>query len=144
MAKNDDKIKALITKVEEQQGNLGSKPRGTWNTNGIFKYPGGKDFFNLNTIKDPQPLVEALSFLLEKELLHNQAAERLGVPVKPFIWDDKTISEWEGDFKKRLEIVNWENKKAQLEDTKKKLKSLVSEEAKTEMELANIESLLNN
>lgn len=90
----------------------------------------------------PQPLVEALSYLLEKELLHKEAAERLGLEVKPFVWDNYSINDWQADFKKRVEVLAWEEKKARLDETKKKLNSLVSEEAKTEMELADIENSL--
>lgn len=142
MTKHDDKIKLLLAKVEEQQNNLGVKPKASWNTNGIFKYKDGTNFFNLNTVRDAQPLVEALACLLEKESLHQQAAERLGVAIKPFLWDGNSICDWEKDFKKRLDIIGWEARKAQLDDTKKKLKSLVSEEAKTEMELEDIEKSL--
>lgn len=141
MAKNDDKIKTLLAKVEEQKAGLGKAPKAAYDTNAVFKYRDGS-FVNLNTVRDPQPLVEALAYLLEKEQLHTAAAERLGVPVKEFIWDGHPVSEWEGDFKKRIEVFKWEQKKAQLEETKKKLKALVSEEAKTEMELSNIEALL--
>lgn len=141
MAKNDDKIKALLGKVEEQRAGLGTKPKAAWTTNGIFKYPDGK-FFNINTVKDSRNFVEALSFLLEKESLMSQAAGRLGVPFKEYSLEGYTTSEWEKDFKKRIECVAWDEKKAQLEATEKKLKTLVSEEARTEMELADIESSL--
>jgi len=146
MTKHDDKIKLLLAKVEDQQNNLGVKPKAAWNTNGIFKYKDGS-FFNLNTVRDGQPLVEALACLLEKESSHRQAAERLGIGLqgmvlKPFLWDGNSVSDWEKDFKKRLDIIGWEARKAQLDDTKKKLKSLVSEEAKTEMELEDIEKTL--
>lgn len=141
MTKHDDKIKLLLAKVEEQQNNLGTKPKASWTTNGIFKYKDG-NFFNLNTVRDAQPLVEALACLLEKESLHQQAAERLGVTIKPFLWDGNSLADWEKDFKKRLDIIGWEGRKTQLDDTKKKLKSLVSEEAKTEMELEDIEKSL--
>lgn len=141
MSLHDDKIKTLLLKVEDQKNGLGTKPRASWNTNGIFKYRDGT-FFNLNTVRDFQPLVEALASLLEKEIVHQEAATRLGVNVKPFVWDGFSILDWEADFKKRLEIINWEDKKTKLDETKKKLNSLVSDEAKTEMELENIEALL--
>lgn len=141
MTKHDDKIKVLLTKVEEQQSGLGTKPKASWNTNGIFKYKNG-EFFNLNTVREAQPLVEALACLLEKESLNQQAAQRLGVAHKSFVWDGYPVSEWEADFKKRLDIIGWEGRKAKLDETKKTLKSLISEDAKTEMELENIENSL--
>lgn len=148
-AKNDEKIKLLLEKAESQKAALGTKPRASWDTNAIFKYsvsstgsPKEGQWFNINAIRDPQTFVEALAFLLERDHLHTQAAGRLGVTVKPLMWDGYPVSAWEHDFKLRIEIINWENRKTQLEDTQKKLKALVSDEGKTEMELANLEGLL--
>jgi len=142
MTKHDDKIKTLLSTVENQKNNLGTKPRASWKTNGIFKYEGGSNYFNLNTVKEPQPLIDALATLLVRESRQDQAAHRLDAQAKPFEWDGYTIAGWEADFKLRIEILKWDAKKAQLEATQKKLKSLVSDEAKTEMELADIEKLL--
>jgi hypothetical protein len=141
MTKHDDKIRDLLARVEEQQAGLGTKPKAAWQTNAIFKYKDGS-FFNLNTVKDPQPLVEALATLLERETLLQEAGKRLGVPVQSVMWDGYSVTEWEQDFQKRIQIIRWEERKAQLDATKKKLNSLVSEEAKTELELATIEHLL--
>lgn len=141
MTKHDEKIKQLLAKAEEQKTALGSKPKANWQTNAIFHYP-DSEFFNLNTIKDAQVLVDALAFLLERELHQKEAAKRLGVAAKDFVWNGYSVSDWEKDFRRRVEIIQWDQKKAQLEGTQKKLKALVSEEAKTEMELAEIEAQL--
>lgn len=141
MSNNDNKIKSLLSKVESQQIALATKPKVSWLTNAIFKYT-DTNFFNLNTVKEPQILVEALSFLLEKETTLAHAATLLGVDVKPLMWQGYAVSDWQADFKKRIDIIKWEEKKTQLEAMKKKLSSLVSEETKTEMELSVIESML--
>lgn len=141
MSNNDEKIKQLLEKVEEQQAGLGKKPRGTWLTNGIFKYS-NSNFFNLNTVQDFKVLIDALAFLLEKNLLQSSAAEKLGLETAAFEWNGYPIEDWEADFKKRIEIVNWQARKVQLDQTKKKLKSLISAETKTSMELEDIAKLL--
>jgi len=138
---NDEKIKLLLTTVEAVRATLGTKPKGKWTTNALFKYPNGNSF-NLNTIKDPQQLVHALSFLLENENLRATAAERLDVETEPFVWDGYKISEWEEDFKLRIAIVNWDVRKKQLTAAEKKLNSLISEGTRTEMELDDIAALL--
>lgn len=143
MAKHDEKIKVLLAKVEEQKNNLGTKPKASWETNGIFKYPEPSNYFNLNTVREAQPLVDALAFLLERDVMQREAAEKLGVPAKQFSWNGYTLAEWEKDFKRRIDILSWEERKAKLDETKKKLGTLVSEEAKTEMELAAIEDSLS-
>jgi len=141
MTKFDDKIKLLLAKVEEQQTGLGLKPKANWATNCVFKNKDGT-FFNLNTVKETNVLVEALSVLLAKEQLHEQAAKMLGVSVTDFKWDGYSVADWAGDFKKRINMLSYEDKKEVLEKNKQKLKSLVSEEAKTEEELGRIEKLL--
>ncbi|MGD9728109.1 MAG: hypothetical protein AB7L09_02515 [Nitrospira sp.] len=143
VAKNDDKIKALMQKVEEQQKALGTKSRARWNTNAVFKYPSG-DFINLNTLNggDLGKLIDAMSFLLSTESVRADAAKRLGIDPVPFAHGGYTITEWEEDFKLRIAIIQYDDRKKELDATKKKLKSLVSEGTRTEMELDEIESLL--
>lgn len=139
MTKHDDKIKVLLATVELQKNNLGTKPRASWKTNGIFKYKDSAPHFNINTARDPQQLVDALAYLLEKQGLQSQAAHRLDVDLKPMEWDGYPVSEWESDFKQRVEILKWEARKAQLTATETKLQSRISEDAKTEKELEEIE-----
>jgi hypothetical protein len=88
-------------------------------------------------------LVDALAFLLEKTLFQSSAAEKLGVTGKAFEWNGYPIEDWQADFKKRIEIVNWQARKVQLDQTKKKLKSLISAETKTEMEIEELSKLLS-
>ena len=141
MSKFDKKIKALSEKVESERAVLGKKPRASWNTNAVFNYDSSK-FFNLNTIRDTSKLVDALSFLLERSTHVADAAERLGIETPEFVWYGYSLSDWEHDFKLRVEILNWDKRKKQLDNTEKKLSTLLSEEAKTEMELAELEKLL--
>jgi len=143
VASNDDKIKLLMAKVEEQKAALGTKPRAKWNTNAVFKYPSG-DYVNLNTVNagDFGRLVDALSFLLTNEDARSQAAERLGIGAPRFEHGGFTIAEWEEDFKLRIGIVGYDGRKRKLDATSAKLKGLVSEGTRTEMELAEIEALL--
>jgi len=143
VSKNDAKIKALMTKVEEQKAALGTKPRAKWNTNAVFKYPNG-DYVNLNTVNETDfgKLVDAMAFLLTTEGLRKTAAERLGIETESFKHGGFTISEWEEDFKLRIGIVAYDARKKKLDATNKKLKGLVSEGTRTEMELDEIEALL--
>lgn len=141
MSKHDTKIKQLLEKVEDQQASLGDRPRASWLTNGIFRYPDGQHF-NLNTVQDSEPLLDALAFLLEKQTLRSEAAKRLEIECVELSWGGFSLADWESDFKRRIEILAWQGRKKQLDATKKKLHSLVSEEGKTEMELSAIEKLL--
>ena len=67
MSKNDAVVKQLLDKVEEQRKGLGTRPRGTWVTNGVFKRD-SQSCFNINTINntvtDFVRLAEALGWPL--------------------------------------------------------------------------------
>ena len=138
--KNDAVIKELMAKVEQQKAGLGKRAKATLQTNGIFKF-NSTSFFNLNTIAEPYRLVEALGFLIAKSEAFKVARLKLGVEAE-FKWDDYTVDEWESDFKTRISLIDWDNKKKQLEETQKRLSQLVSEDARTEMELENITKAL--
>jgi len=140
---NDARISALLATIEKQRKALGTKPRAAWLTSAIFKYS-SSDHFNLNVVSNPEVLVDALSFLLAKEDTRTDAAKRLGVPPSSLVWEGYPIADYEADFKHRLAIIEWDAKKKLLEQTEKKLKSLVSEEARTGMALDDIESLLKD
>ena len=137
MAKNDDAIKALMAKVAAQKESLGSKPKVSWKTNGIFKY-NNDIHLNLNTVREPIMLVDALALLLGMSKNRVEAGKMLGVVVPDFSFNGYDISEWVEDFNTRIATITWETKKAALDATQTKLSALVSEEARTEMELEKI------
>lgn len=138
---NDKVIKQLMAKVEEQKSALGTRRRYVLNTNGIFKYD-TSTYFNINTISDPMNFAKALSFLISQEANFSEACDRLGIKDKTWKWYDYTIKEWEDDFKARIEQIEYDEKKKKFDTTKQKLSTLVSEEARTEMELENIQKSL--
>jgi hypothetical protein len=141
MSKNDSAIKELLQKVEEQKVSLGNKERVTWLTNGIFKKDASY-FFNINTVTDPIVLATALGFLIVQHDGFNSACEKyLGIKGE-FKWDGYSIGDWIEDFKTRIRVIEYDRKKKVLDATKAKLNSLVSEEARTEMELNDIKKLL--
>lgn len=137
MAKNDDIIKQLMTKVATQKEALGTKPKVSWKTNGVFQFD-KTNHLNMNTVNDSGKLVLALAHLLVQNTSTLEAAKMLNVNPPKFDWSGYSIEDWIEDFKMRLSIISWEAKKAQLDATQAKLSQLVSEEARTEMELENI------
>ena len=140
---NDDRIKVLLDAVELQQSQLGRKPRASYETNAIFRYD-DKRHLNINTVKNPNVLVEALAFLLEKQARSQEAAGLLDVSLSTFQWNGYSTEDYANDFKRRIEIINFAVRKTKLDATKKKLKTLVSEEARTGMELDEIADLLQS
>ena len=144
MAKNDLKIKELMAKVAVQKEQLGLKPKCVLKTNGIFKYHAKDDdsYFNLNTVKNSQVLVKALAFLLKEVASVTEASKLLELDVPEFSHNGYSFQDYVDDFKSRLAVLKYEERKAHLELTEAKLSQLVSEETRTEMELDKIEKLL--
>lgn len=141
MAKHDVRIKQLLDKIETEKKGLGPKPKLSWNTNCMFRYDDNK-YFNLNTVKDTQVLVDALAFLLEKDAMQQEAAKRLGVETSGLEWKGFSLKDWEKDFELKARAIEYAAKQKKLVDLQKKLKDLRSEEAKTGDALDDIESLL--
>ena len=138
---NDDKIKALLTAVETKRANLGTRPKGERQTNGLFKYRSDKTF-NIHTIKNTDAFLDALAFLYEGKLLREKAAEQLGIEVPDFKWNGYTIEQWTADFKLRIAVLQYEKKKKQLAAAEKVLNDRMSEGSRTELELEDLEKLL--
>lgn len=138
---NDALIKELMQKVEEQKASLGTRERVVWNTNGLFKFD-SNNHFNLNTVSDPAILAGALAFLMQKEEYFYKACNLLGIQGTKFEWESYSVRDWTSDFEVRVRQIEYDKKKKKLDDTKKKLAALVSEEARTEMELESIKESL--
>lgn len=140
MSKNDDKIKQLLNKVDVEKKKLGPKIKVSYNTNCIFKYD-DRRYFNLNTVTDTNVLVEALAFLLEKEAMYKEAAKRLDVDFNNLEWLGFSLNYWEEDFKLRAKVIKYNEQLDKLGKMQKQLNQLVSEEARTEMALEEIEKM---
>ena len=138
--KNDTVIKELMKQVETQKEALGAKERVSWFTNGSFQRDSGFHF-NINTVTEGSVLAEALGFLIVQAEGFGKACDILGVDA-PFKWQGFSLKEWQDDFETRMRVVEWNKKKKLLENTQAKLSQLVSEEARTEMELDDIKALL--
>lgn len=143
MKKNDEKVKELLAKVNKQKEELGDKPKFILNSNGLFEYDDTK-CFNINTVSDPYVLVEAMAFLVGKLDFYKFALDELQMKYdKKFSWCGYDYEAWKDDFKNRINVIKWEEKKKNLDATQKKLDSLVSEELRTEVMLDEIDKMLN-
>jgi hypothetical protein len=139
---NDVTIKALMAKIEEKRATLGVKPKVAWKTNALFKYDDNKHF-NLNTINDISILVDALAFLYAQMGGMQKACETLGVKSSfTMEWKGFALADWEADFKAKAAGIVWEEESKKLRALEDKLRALVSEEARTEMELEDISKIL--
>lgn len=141
MTKNDIKINALLEKVEEQKAKLGPKPKATLVTNGVLAVRGMT--FNLNVCSIDQ-LVVALANLLRTEQEESfllDAADILGVKKVENTIGGYSIPDWKEDIKTRVAVLQWNEKKRELEKTETALNQMISEDAKTSKALADIEKM---
>jgi len=138
MSKNDDSIKALLKKVEEQMFDLGAKPKSVLITNGVWGRLGEKTTVNINTVSDKEVIIEIMSELLKSSYFKNMACEKLGMSPYANKFYGFSQKDWETDLKFRLSVIAWNEKSEKLSETKAKLNNLMSEDVKTELELAKI------
>jgi hypothetical protein len=136
MSKNDTRIKEMMATVAARREALGSRPKVSWQTNGMFKSISIN--FNINTVVDRDKLVEGLAIILATKAATAEAAKLLEVPEPKFEYYGYPLQDWITDFKTRISVITWDEQKVKLQEMENKLACLVSEEAKTEMALDDI------
>jgi len=139
MAKNDAKVKELMGTIEAKRAALGTRPRMSLRTNGLFKYDDSRHL-NINVSIDKQ-LIDALGFLLSKHYYQKKAMDIFNIEAD-FEWMGFSFDDWVADFKSRIAYLVLEKENKKLLALEKKLATLFSEEATTEIELENIARLL--
>ncbi len=138
MAKNDERIKELIKITEAKKAALGTKPKAAWKTNGIFKVAMVEKHLNLNTVNNVETLVDALAALLIYRTSIQEAEKILGLQLSERQHDGYPLSDWVADFKLRISMIKYDEEKKKIEALETQLKSLISEDCKTEMALDEI------
>jgi len=142
MSNNDEKIKKLMRAVEDKKKAMGPRPKVSFETTGLFKFSDG-DSFNLNVVGNTNTIMGALAMMLERQARQEEACEMLGLPVPTeMVWNNYKVSDWAGDFKQRLNTLQWSEEKKKLDAMNKTLGKLISEDARTAIELDDIEKML--
>ena len=145
MAKNDERVQKLIEEVKKRKASISKTEKATWITNGSFRYyeQSTEGSFNLQTVTDEVVLAKALAFLIDREGAFKEACKRLDVNGS-FVWLGYSVADWESDFKTRLAKVRISSEKKKLAALEKQLESLMSDDLKTDMQLAEIEKMLED
>lgn len=143
--KNDTRIKEMLSKIKVQiDEHLKNKPKTSYSTNGIFKDKSSIDaIININAITDIKIFISIVANLLEKNEYYKKSVELLAIKADDIKIDGYTVDEWISDIKQRIDTINWTAKRKQLQDAHEKLNCLISEEAKTSLELDSISAILN-
>lgn len=137
MAKHDEQVKQLMAQVEIKKSALGARPKAVLTTNGLLKLS-DKEHVNLNTLNDIEEVIKAYANVLSNFEAMIASASALGVTDYQYKFSGYTLEEWFSDFQFRVYQINWSKKDKELSNLTKKLESLVSEDLKTENELASI------
>lgn len=143
--KTDIAVLQLLTKVREKREAIketAKRPR--WETSCTISL--GADTaqgrINIQTVRDPQKLVEIAAFLLQRNKWITNGAALLRVP-----YDNKymgyTLNQWLEDLHTRIDMLNVETQKKELDALNKRVDKLVTPEQRREMELVELQKLLD-
>ena len=134
MSKNDDKILLLKQQIATKKADLGKAQRFAPITSCSIELDGTRH--NLHAASRDQ-----LVFLLCKLNLLSHAAEDVGYPGECMVSGFSTV-DWETDVRAKLAALDQKDEETKLKAMEAKLDKLLSEDKKTELELAAIEAML--
>lgn len=121
MSKNDEKIKALMVKVADMKKGLGEKPRFVLRTNGLVN--DGSKSYNINVLSKEQVL-DIFGYLIQEFSKKSEAAKILGLTAFDKKINGFMLNDWQDDFKNRIAVIEYQEKKARLDATEAQLKAL--------------------
>ena len=131
---NDERIRALKEQIQEQIDNLPKIPKD-FKTNLILDFQDKQ--YNLNVAD-----TNILSDLMIRLYLYKLAIDALD--LKDYKLNGFSIEDWIADITTMMEIHNRQNRLNKLHQNYKKIDSLMSDTAKTQDFLDDVESFLNN
>ena len=139
----DEIVQDLFDKVQAKKLAIAKAEKPNWNTSGSFGYSpnSAHDRTNIQTLTDTRKLVEMYAFLTEREDRFETAASELGVKAD-FSWMGFTAAEWKSDMVTRVNQIQLQEKRKELNVLEARLSGLISPELKQKMELEAIQALL--
>jgi len=136
-----NEVRTLYAKVQTQKAEIASAERGTFVTNGDFRYSNGGQSFQIQTIRHLNQLQEIAAFLVGKQKDYAEAGKLLGIDTE-FTWMGATFNQWINDLKVRAVQVELVNRKEKLAKLESKLLRIASPEFLAELELEAIKAEL--
>lgn len=137
----DEQIQKLQQLVEQKKAEIKKIEKPNWKTNQSYKHK--NNVYNILVIQDVDLIIEIVGSLLMEQDYNRRAKEMLGIiDKKSAMKDGYSIDAWVDDFRLRLDKINIQTKRAQLEKIEKQLLELESPEIKERRQLEEIEKLL--
>jgi hypothetical protein len=133
--KNDERILVLKKQIEDEKKELGKQPRFCPVTTCMFNYEGNRvNIHTLTSVKD-------INTMLVYFNIYAMSAENLGIDCTEVCLDGFSVSDWMEDLNAKKTVVEYNEKKSQLNALEKKLDKLLSDDKKTELEIDAIADL---
>ncbi|NJO63642.1 MAG: hypothetical protein HC836_37270 [Richelia sp. RM2_1_2] len=138
----DKQILELIKIAKTKKEEISKAEKPNWKTNCTFKYnQDNAQSTNIQIATDIAALVAILGFLYSQSMYFDKAATTLGVDVK-FTWGGSSLDDWRDDIQTRINKIQINKKKAELELVESRLEKLVSPELRAQIELEEISAML--
>jgi len=143
MAQETDKqVLDLVNLAKKKKAEISKAEKPDWKTNCSFGYVAeSSQRMNIQTIADVDALVAILGFLLVQQSGYVEAAEALGVNSE-FKWLGFPVFDWQTDIQTRINKIQINKKKIELDVLEQRLNKLISPELRTKLELEEITGLL--
>lgn len=141
MSNIQTEVRTLYATVQKQKAEIASAEKGTFVTNGDFRYSNGGQSFQIPSLRHANQLQEIMAFLVGKSKDYSEAGKLLGLETE-FTWQGCTLSQWTNDLKVRATQVELVNRKEKLAKLEEKLLRIASPEFIAELELEAIKAEL--
>jgi len=144
MSEVNDKVVLKLQETLKQKKEELVQVKPAYNTNMSFKYSPTGLATNLHTVSSISTLVGMLAHVWRAWQDFNYIAEQLKVnEVVEFKHENFTFAEWNADIETRINVLNFQAKKAQYEALEKRLLALESDDLKASKELEAIIAILS-
>lgn len=127
MSQNDEKIRKVLSIIEEKKSKIGIKPKALWKSNGIINVV--SPAVNINVLNKLEDCINVTSHILKLKYFKKEAIKLLDIDYIEHI--DSTLDDYLDDLKLRAGMIKWDIEKKKLDSYENKLKDLRSDAAKT-------------
>ena len=132
----DKEVQALFDIVEEKKKKVGKLERPKYETNLSFKYDNNSTPLNLNVV-NPIELTKIVGWLISSEEMFEKGKKVVGTTGK-FSHQGFTAEQWIEDIKILINKINISELKADLAKDEEILNSLLSEDQKRAIKIAEL------
>jgi predicted ribosome quality control (RQC) complex YloA/Tae2 family protein len=119
-----------MLKVAEKKGKIAEGEKPKWKTNSTFYYPWAENALkNIKTVTQVSELVKMATFLTSLASAHEKTVAALGTNCD-FEYYGFSFADWISDFKTRINVLELNKQRKELEEIEKLLEGLESQDRK--------------